>query len=429
MITLALILTLTSGVRLQADLVRLKPDPTEILTAIQIHGNVATPDEEIRRLADVQVGTPVAADAVEVVTMRLRATKRFDRVEVLKRYASITDPTQIVMVIIVDEGPVHVELTGDPTAPTRVVRTRGPNFLYLPILSSDDGYGLTYGVRLALPNPAGQGTRLSFPLTWGGDKRAGAEFEKTIGEASVTRVLAGAAISRRTNPYFQKDDDRKGVWARAEREVVHGVRVGATAGWDHVSFGGSDDSVARVGADVILDTRLDLGLPRNAVYARAAWDHLAFSNSRARRSELEARGYLGLIRQNILVLRVLRDDSNVPLPPYLQPMIGGMDTVRGFKAGTAVGDTLVAATAEVIIPLTSPLSFGKFGVSVFTDTGTIYNKGERLTDQDWRHGYGGSVWFTAAVVRISVAVAHGVGGQAKSPVNSTRVHVGGTISF
>jgi outer membrane protein assembly factor BamA len=427
-LALALMLSLASGVRLSPT-VRLQPNNTEILTAIQIHGNLATTDDEVRRLADLQVGMPVAPDIVEAVTVRLDATKRFERVEVLKRFASISDPSQIVLVIIVYEGPVHVELTGDPNQLTRVVRTRGPNFLYLPIVSAEDGYGLTYGVRLALPNPAGPRTRLSFPLTWGGDKRASAEFEKTFEDAPVTRVLAGAAISRRTNPYFQEDDDRKGVWARAEREIVHGVRVGATVAWDKVSFGRADERFTRGGADVVLDTRLDTVLPRNAVYARASWDHLAFSNSGAMRSELEARGYIGLVRQNILVLRVLRDDSNVPLPPYLQPMLGGDNTVRGFKAGTAVGDTLMSASAEIVIPLTSPLSFGKFGVSVFTDAGTIYNKGARLTDQDWRHGTGGSVWFAATLVRFSVAVAHGVGGPADSPVRSTRVHVGGTISF
>ena len=42
--------------------------------------------------------------------------------------------------IIVDEGPVHVELTGDPARLTRVVRTRGPEFsVSLPIISAEDG--------------------------------------------------------------------------------------------------------------------------------------------------------------------------------------------------------------------------------------------------------------------------------------------------
>lgn len=36
--------------------------------------------------------------------------------------------------------------------------------------------------------------------------------------------------------------------------------------------------------------------------------------------------------------------------------------------------------------------------------------------------YGGSVWFAAAFLRLNIAVAHGVGA-------STRVHVGGGVSF
>ena len=74
-----------------------------------------------------------------------------------------------------------------------------------------------------------------------------------------------------------------------------------------------------------------------------------------------------------------------------------MANLRGFKAGTAAGDTLVAASAELIVPLTSPLNVGKIGVSVFADRGTVYDKGERFADQTMREGYGGSVWFTRGV--------------------------------
>ena len=50
------------------------------------------------------------------------------------------------------------------------------------------------------------------------------------------------------------------------------------------------------------------------------------------------------------------------------------------------------------------------------------DKGQRFADQPLERGVGGSVWVTAAFLRFSVAVAHGLGG-------STRVHVGGTVSF
>ena len=124
----------------------------------------------------------------------------------------------------------------------------------------------------------------------------------------------------------------------------------------------------------------------------------------------------------MLAGRVLREDSDRPLPPYLEPQLGGLSNLRGFRAGTAVGDTLVTMSSELILPLTSPIKVGKIGVSAFLDRGTVYNKGERFSDQTLLDGYGGSVWFAAAFLRLNIAVAHGRGA-------STRVHVGGNVTF
>src|SRR5436190_2315350 len=85
--------------------------PAETVAAIQIQGNTATPDEEVRRLADVRVGMPFDATTADLVATRLRAAKRFESVEVRKRFASIADSSQITLVIIVDEGPVKIVMT------------------------------------------------------------------------------------------------------------------------------------------------------------------------------------------------------------------------------------------------------------------------------------------------------------------------------
>ena len=411
-----------------------------VVAGIQIQGNTATPDEEVRRLADVRIGMPVDDAAIEAVATRLRATKRFERVEVLKRFASIADPSQIMLVIIVDEGPVKIVMTGDPDHPTRVERKRLPNVLILPILDKQDGYGITYGARFTLPDPnwMGKRSRVTFPLSWGGTKRAGAELEKRLETGLLDRVTAGGSISRRTNPAFQQDDDRARLFVRGERELWRTVRLGATTGWQRASFEGVADQFAQVGTDVIVDTRVDPVLARNAIYARAGWEHLRFGDGplgapaepggyggyrgSANRTELDGRGYLGVIGQAVLAGRVLRQDSDRPLPPYLQPELGGLRNLRGFRAGSFVGDTLVAMSAELILPLTSPLKIGKFGVSAFVDRGTVYNKGERFSDQTLKDGYGGSVWFAAAFLRLNIAVAHGRG-------SSTRVQVGGNVTF
>ena len=76
------------------------PTP-DILAAIQVHGNTLTSDDEIRRLGGIEIGAPVDDNVIAAVAARLRATTRFKRVEVLKRFASIADPSQILLVIIV----------------------------------------------------------------------------------------------------------------------------------------------------------------------------------------------------------------------------------------------------------------------------------------------------------------------------------------
>ena len=63
-----------------------------------------------------------------------------------------------------------------------------------------------------------------------------------------------------------------------------------------------------------------------------------------------------------------------------------MSNLRGFEAGTAVGDTLVAGSVEVRTPLTSPIRIAKFGVNAFVDVGTVYDTGSRLADQTFRRG-------------------------------------------
>src|SRR5205823_2963181 len=125
---------------------------------------------------------------------------------------------------------------------------------FLPLLSAEDGYGLIYGGQIGVPNPIGRDSRLSFPLTWGGDKRAAAELEKDF-DNGRTRLLATAAVNRRTHPYFDRDEDRDRLSVRAEHEIVHSLRVGATVGWQHVSFLDATDSFVHAGADVGVDTR------------------------------------------------------------------------------------------------------------------------------------------------------------------------------
>lgn len=398
--------------------------PPEVVAQIQVHGNMLTPEAEVIRLAEVRVGMPFESTTIDAVTERLRASRRFVNVEVLKRYASIADPSQVLLVVIIDDGRVDVNWsTGEVTAASGLTGRRGPRLMFLPILGYEDGYGFSYGVRVAVPEPFGSRSRVAVPLSLGGEKLAGLELEKSLDRGPFTRLGGGGSVSRRENPFFDENDDRRRVWARAEREFARPLRASVRTGWDRASFFGASETFFSAGADVAFDTRLDPLLTRNAVYMRASWDHLMFrERDNVNRSALEARGYVGLFGQQVLVLRTLREDSSGPLPLYLKSLLGGTSNLRGFRAGSAAGDTLVAASAELQIPLTSPLSVGKLGVSFFTDAATVYDDGQRLRDQRFERSVGGSVWFSAAFVRFALSVAHGIGA-------TTRVNFGAGVTF
>jgi outer membrane protein assembly factor BamA len=397
--------------------------PAETIAVIQVHGNQVTADEEIVRLAGVAVGDLFLDSTVEEVTTRLRKAGRFDQVHVLKRFASLEDPSRITLVIVVNEGPVRIEVPDDPDLPIRVVKRRGlTNVMVMPVLDAEDGYGVTFGARLAYVGVTGRRGRVSVPLTWGGVKRVAVEFDRPFESGPLTRVQAGTGIQRIHNPGFDADDTRRRAWARAERAVGR-LRVGGQAEWQRVSFTGSDDDVWAGGVDATFDTRRDPQARRNAVLASASWTRLSFrSGDDVNRTRLEGNGYLGLVGQTVIVARGLREGASGTLPPPFQSLLGGSANLRGFRAGTAAGDTLVAGSLDLRIPLTSPLDLGRLGVNAFVDTGTVYAHDERLKDQALRTGAGAGVWMTATAFHLGLAVARGSGA-------GTRVHFSAGIAY
>jgi outer membrane protein assembly factor BamA len=407
----------------------------EVIAEVRIHGNLVTPDEEILKLAGIAIGSRLEATTIDAVRTRLERDGRFQDVQVLKRYASIADLSQIVIVIIANEGAVRLKIPEIDNAPVQVEKRRGlRNLMWLPILDFEDGYGVTYGVRFAVVGVTGERGRVSFPLTYGGRKRAGVEFDRVFTRGPLSRIEIGTAIQQSENPAFDVDDTRKRIWARVER-AVGPLRAGFVTGWQRVSFSEIRDDLLTVGADVTFDTRLNTVLPRNAVLASVAWERVDI-HARAltgpepvrpaddviHRLRLDARGYLGLFGQSILVGRVLREDVDRPVPPYLKSLLGGWSNLRGFEAGAFFGDTLLAGSLELRLPISPVLSEGKLGVSVFVDAGTAYDKGQRLEDATMRSGGGGSVWVTLLAFRLGIAVAHGRG-------SGTRVNFGGGLTF
>lgn len=399
------------------------PAVPEKIVDVRVHGNHITPDADVIKLSGLSKGDAFTVTTIDSAKKALRATGMFDEVDVLKRFASIDDMSQIVVMLVVNEGPVKIEIPDAPGAQPRIVRRGlGSRFMYFPIIDAEDGYGWRYGMRVALARPVGKNSRLSFPFTWGGERRAGAELEHTF---SRGRIQFGGALTSREHPFYEVRDDRRSAWTRAEVGAGR-FHFGATGKLDHIAFDTTKETVKSIGADAVLDTRLDPLLPRNALYVKGSVERLfpeiRTGSGALYRTKVDASGYLGLIGQTVLAVRAVREDASESLSPYFKSMLGGTANLRGFHAAEFVGDTLVAGSVELRAPFTSPVEVAKTGLRIFADAGTVYNKGQRYEDQTLKRGFGAGLFLSAPVFILNLDVAHGKG-------SGTRVYFGGGFSF
>lgn len=390
----------------------------ERVAAIRVHGNHTTPADDILALSGLRTGDEASPDRLRETERLLDDSDRFEAVEVRRRYLSIADPTQVLVMIVVDEHPAvsETDLTPGP------MKTLGRAGMWLPILHHRDGYGLTYGARVSFNEVLGDRSRLSVPMTWGGERRIGLEGERLF-DGPISVVRGGVFLSRRVNPHFDEPDRRREARVEMARALTGWLRVGADARVAAVSFGPAYDATHSAGgAHVVFDTRIDPSFPRNAVYARLALERLAFAGGRATRWLTDTRGYVSIGGSRVLALRGQVATSDTALPPAEQPMLGGSESLRGYPTGFRAGDNMVAGTIEIRQPLNSPLSVGRFGVKAFADAGTTWAAGGRAGDQPFERGIGGGVYLGAGPFMMDLDVAKPAGGR-------VRAHFGMGVTF
>jgi outer membrane protein assembly factor BamA len=389
-----------------------------VVAEVRIHGNHTTPDADVLAIIGDVVGKPATDALIADIGARLDKSGRFDGVDVRKRYRSIDNLDDILLMVVVDEV---TAISDDDLTPGPLKKFRSSG-MFMPVLNSEDGYGFTYGVRISFVDQLGPRSRISFPLTWGGERQARAQLERSFTSGPIERLSGEAGIGRRENPHFEIADTRVTVKARAESVAQRWLRLGVGGGYDDVTFGDLEERLNRVGGDVTIDTRVDPGFPRNAVHAVFGLERLSFDSGRANRRTADVRAYAGLLGQTVLAVRGLSVTSKTPLPLYEQNLLGGDANLRGFDAGYKANDNIAAVSAELRIPVTSPLSIGRFGVKVFTDAGAAYAAGEEMADQQLEPGYGAGLYFHMTILRVSLDVA-------KAKNQSWKWHFGLGVTF
>ncbi len=397
-----------------------QPTTSEVVTELRVHGNSSIPDADVVRLAGVEPGHEIDTRALETIAARLRVSGHFDDVDVRKRYTTLTRSDAVALILVVRERKT-------PARGGRLIKTLhavSRSTLVMPILDRDEGHGLTSGVRFTLAGALGERSRLSVPLTLGGTRQAALEFEKGFDVGPVHTVRGGLSVSRLENQHYIVGDRRTSVWIGADRQIVDSLRVSTRVGWSDVRFGPINDRLATYQVGLEFDTRRNAGFPRNAVFTKAGWQWLDPGRRGASilMPQIDARGFLGLFGQMVLAVRARYQGASAAVPAYAQPLLGGFGSIRGHRVGQWAGDKLAAASAELRVPLSSPLRLGKIGLRIFFDTGATYNVNERLGQTRFSQGAGAGVFFNLAFLTLQLDAAHDLRGGA-------RLHVATGVSF
>ena len=190
---------------------------------MRVHGNHTTPDADILGIVGDVVGKPATDQLVDEIHDKLEKSGRFDGVEVRKRFRSIENPDDILLMIVVDEVPGIDPLDLTP-GPMKKFWSSG---MFLPILHSEDGYGLTYGARFSFVDRLGPRSRITVPLTWGGERQARVQLERAFKSGPIERIAGEFGIVRRENPHYEIGDRRVGFGARIESAPARWLRLGA----------------------------------------------------------------------------------------------------------------------------------------------------------------------------------------------------------
>lgn len=403
-------LALTAALVWQAPAQARTPPPSpqaaadkRTISEVRVHGNHTTPDARVLEMAGVRTGDPFSDALPGEIEARLRKAGRFNRVDVVTRSRSL-DGSDLSIVILVEEHlVVPIDMPGGVVVNS--VRRLALRPLFLPIVDFSD-YGFSYGARASFVNTLGRGSRVSFPFTWGAQKRAAGELEYRFGRDRRARVDGAASWARRENPFYGIEDTRREASGGVSYQVARPVRAGVRAGLTDVRFADVETRYPWVSAEATLDTRIDPELPREAVYASVRWERLAFElTPAANRLRTDVRGYLGLIGQSIVAVRGLHVISDTPLPAFERALLGGASTLRGSEFGFASGDNIAVGSIELRVPISSPLSLGRLGVNAFADVGAAYDRGVALRDATYQWGYGAGVFFSATIFKINLDVA------------------------
>lgn len=374
----------------------------QVVKEIRVHGNYKTTDADIIRIAGIAEGDEVDDAKLDAAKQRLLQTGKFNSVEILKRYRSISSNGPLALIILVNEK---------ESLPSK--------FLFMPILSYSDERGFTYGLQTTAIDLLGMGERIGIPLSWGGTKQASIKLRFDVENPLFNRIAFKFGRIIQEHPYYKIDDDRTYYQAEVKRRAGP-LLVGFEGGYSKVSFDPLEERFFNYGINAAIDTRRDILLPGDAIYLGAGWERLDFRDSdrQVDRVTIDLRAFKRLIGQALLAGQVYAKTSNTGLPPYLKSWMGGAATLRGYKPGSFIGDNIFLGSLELRLPLQPLTAFYQTGIFLFWDSGKVWDEGFAFDDAEMKEGAGIGYFFSAAGFGIKLDLASNLKGKYRLHVSS-----------
>lgn len=362
------------------------------ISTIRIQGNVRYTDAELEVVTGVSVGGRMDAETPQRVRDNLLASGLIDTADVRRGYQRFDNPDEAALVAVVSD---HVRFVD--------------RLMLLPRLSFSDEYGTTLGALVSVRKVFGTEQKLSFPLSIGGRDTAGAEMLVEVDRAFPAFLRFGGWWWQQTNPAFDTTDRRVELWARGYGRYG-GFQLDIDARWADVEFGAANEQQVDMLVMGRYDSRQDVGSARDSIYVSGSWAPLKILDGGEyfNRAGAEFRGYKGLVGKLTLASQVRFDLSDGELPDWEVFILGGAETLRGYTAGTFVGDNRAIGSLELRWPVANPLPIISIGVHGFYDIGTAWDHDESLRGSRFYNGVGFGGYVYATFIRLKLDIAYGL---------------------
>jgi len=383
----------------------------QVITEIQISGNEHTKERVVTEAMQSKVGDVYTEKSADLDARRLYQLGVFTMV----RFNTLQGDSGMVLTVELSEV--------NPYIPAPSIKITEEN-------------GLEVGAMISSANLFGLAARLSAWVRVGGATNIGARYRDPWlpGKYWILRAITAEYFHvERWNPNFEFDESSNEVNFNISANITNYLRWGPRGTYLGI---GSDqpnitldpdnqDNILGAGAFVQYDTRNLQTYPTNGWWIEYLLMRHREMNTKSAywQSNLDLRRYFqfGSDRHSLALYSLLTTTSGtvgVDYPIYLQYVLGGANTVRGWNLGAREGKNQFLNTIEywwlVLEPKSYEFWFLKqalgLQVATFVDGGAAWSEGS-VFDQSWIAGGGVGLRVTIpSMVMFRLDFAYGQSG-------------------